>query len=181
MKALTIEPYNQSIKEIEIEMQPNTVYTFFSSILIDELPTLERHVVYTDANALSNKKQPFFIGGQIVVGDVLILGRENFEDVSVTIPQKDLETLINYDVPKFYEDVLELLSQTDVNLYRPFFATHNDQSIQLNTEWVLYTFNMADERTKDYFINELQKVIQQSGDVEANIVKMANIALKAAG
>lgn len=180
MKALTIKPQDQSIEEIEIEMQPNTVYTFFSSILIDELPTLDKHVLYTDANALSNKKKPFFIGGQIVVGDVLILGRNNFEDVHVSIPLKDLKTLINYDVPKFYVDSLELLAQTDVNLYRTFEVNYKDEKIQLNTEWVLYTFNIADDATKEYFANELKNVVQDKADVEAYILKMAQIAINAA-
>lgn len=180
MKALTIKPQANSIEEIEIEMQPNTVYTFFSSILIDELPTIDKHVVYTDANALSNNKKPFFIGGQIVVGDVLILGRDNFEDIDVSIPVKDLETLINYDIPQFYVDALELLAQTDINLYRTFEVNYRDEKIQLNAEWVLYTFNIADDATKEYFIKELKKVIEENGDVEAYIVKMAQIAINAA-
>lgn len=180
MTALTIKPHENSIEEIEIEMQPNTVYTFFSSILIDELPTIDKHVLYTDANALSNNKKPFFIGGQIVVGDVLILGRNNFEDIDVSIPIKDLETLIDYDVPQFYLDALELLAQTDINLYRTFEVDYKGEKIQLNAEWVLYTFNIADNATKEYFINELKKVIEEKGDVEAYIVKMAQIAINAA-
>lgn len=180
MKAVTIKPQENSIEEIEIEMQPNTVYTFFSSILIDELPTIDKHVLYTDANALSNKQKPFFIGGQIVVGDVLILGRDNFADVDASIPLKDLETLINYDVPQFYVDALELLAQTDINLYRTFEVDYKGEKIQLNTEWVLYTFNIADDATKEYFVNELKKVIDEKGDVEAYIVKMAQIAINAA-
>lgn len=180
MKALSIKPHENAIEEIEIEMQPNTVYTFFRSILIDELPTLDKHVVYTDANALSNKKKPFFIGTQIVVGEVLILGRNNFEDIDVSIPLKDLKTLINHDIPQFYEDVLELLAQTEINLYRTFEVNYKDEKIQLNTEWVLYSFNIADDKTKEYFINELKKVINEKGDVEAYIVKMAQIAINAA-
>lgn len=180
MKAFTIKPQEHAVEEIEIEMQPNTVYTFFSSILIDELPSLDKHVVYTDANALSNSKKPFFLGAQLVVGDVLILGRDNFEDIDVNIPMKDLKTLINYDIPQFYVDALKLLSQTDINLYRTFEVDYRGEKIQLNTEWVLYTFNIADDATKEYFINELKKVIEDKGDVEAYIVKMAQIAINAA-
>lgn len=181
MKALTIKPQENSIEEIEIEMQPNTVYTFFSSILIDELPTIDKHVVYTDANALSNNKKPFFLGAQLVVGDVLILGRNNFEDIDASIPMKDLKTLINYGIPQFYVDALALLAKTEINLYRTFEVSYKNEKVQLNVEWVLYTFNIADDATKEYFINELKKVIDEKGDVEAYILKMANIAIKAAG
>ena len=181
MKALTIKPQENSIEEIEIEMQPNTVYTFFSSILIDELPTIDKHVVYTDANALSNNKKPFFLGAQLVVGDVLILGRNNFEDIDASIPMKDLKALINYELPQFYVDALALLAKTEINLYRTFEVSYKNEKVQLNVEWVLYTFNIADDATKEYFINELKKVIDEKGDVEAYILKMANIAIKAAG
>ncbi|MEN4054055.1 MULTISPECIES: hypothetical protein [Sulfurimonas] len=181
MKALALNPQTQEISEIDIEMKANTVYTFFSSILIDELESINEHVIYTDANALSQKKRAYFIGEQLVLGDALILGRFDFDDMEVKIPKEELSTLISYEVNDFYQKVLELLSSTDINLYRTFEVEKNGEKIALNAEWVLYTFNIADERTKEYFINELQKVLNAGESVEAYVQKMAQLAMNAAG
>lgn len=178
MKALSIDSTQQAVKEIDIDMQPNTVYSFFNSILIDELSTISKHMIYSDANALSQKKKAFFLGGQLIIGDVLITGHSSFQDSDVTIPFKELQTLISYDVNPFYSQALELLSSSDINLYRTFEVAKKDEKIQLNTEWVLYTFNIADDKTKDYFTNELKEVLNSKGDVEAYIKKMAELALK---
>ena len=180
MKAYAIDPAKRVVKEIDINIEANTVYTFFNSILIDELPTLSKHVIYSDANALSQKRTAFFFGGQIIVGELLILGREDFNDVEATIPQDELESLVEYEIPQFYKDVLEILSATDVNLYRTFEVEKEQEKIALNLEWVLYTFNIADERTKEYFIDRLRKVIESNEDVEEYIVKMATLAVKSA-
>ena len=151
---------------------------FFNSILVDENSTLTKHVMYSDANALSEKKTPFFFGGQIILGELLILGREDLNDVDATIPKSELESLINYEVPQFYIDVLEILSNTDVNLYRTFEIVNKMQErLTLNIEWILYTFNIADDRTKEYFINELNRSIESSSDVEAYLQKMATLAV----
>jgi hypothetical protein len=180
MQALTINPDLHSVEAVELEMKANSLYTFFSSILIDELLSLNEHVIYTDANALSEKKHPYFIGEQLLIGEALIFGRYDFDDHDVTIPKEELKALINYDVGPFYKDVLELLATTDINLYRNFEVEKNGEKIALNTEWVLYTFNIADERTKEYFINELKKVLESSKSVEAYIQKMAQLAMNVA-
>ncbi len=180
MRALSIDPTKQAIEELDIEIQPNTVYTFFNSILIDELATLDRHTIYCDANALSNKGKPYFIGGQILIGDALIIGRDLIEDCASTIPVKDLEVLIDYEVNAFYTQVLDLLSLTDINLYRTFSVLQIDEKIELNIQWVLYTFNIADDATKMYFINELKKVLDSKGSVEDYMKKMAQLAVNAA-
>ena len=181
MRALTIDVNKQNINEIEIEMQANTVYTFFNSILIDELGTLNQHMIYSDSNALSLKKTPYFIGGQLVVGDVLITGQNGMEDSEVSIPTKDLELLLNYDVSPFYIEVLDLLSSSDLNLYRTYELIHKDENIQLNLEWLLHVFNMADDKTKDYFIDELKKVSDSKEMMEQHVYKMSGLALNAAG
>ena len=177
MKTLEIYPDTKEIKSSDIQMQANSVYTFFSSILIDEIITLNKHIIYTDANALSEKKRAYFLGEQLLIGNALILGREDFNDTDVSIKEDELLSLINYEVPKFYQDVLELLSSTDINLYRTFEVEKNSEKIALNTEWVLYTFNIADDRTKDYFIIELKKTINNKEDVEKFIQKMAQLAM----
>jgi hypothetical protein len=181
MKALTINPQTNEIAEIDIEMKANTLYTFFSSILIDELESMNEHVIYTDANALSEKKKPYFIGEQLLMGDALVLGRFDFDDTDVKIPKEELATLISYDVSDFYTRVLDMLASTDINLYRTFEVEKNGEKIALSSEWVLYTFNIADERTKEYFINELQKVLDAGESVEAYMQKMAQLAMNVAG
>jgi hypothetical protein len=180
MKAFIINHATKELEEQEIEIKANTLYTFFSSILIDELDALHEHVIYSDANALSENKTPYFIGEQLVLGDALILGRFDFDDVDVKIKKEELKTLINYDVNDFYKEVLSLLATTDINLYKTFEVQKNGENIPLNSEWVLYTFNIADERTKAYFIDELKKVLEAKESVEAYIQKMAQLAMNVA-
>jgi len=50
----------------------------------------------------------------------------------------------------------------------------------LNTEWVLYTFDIADERTRNYFKTELHKVVESQGSVEDFMQHMAQLAMNAA-
>jgi hypothetical protein len=180
LKALTINPGTKEIEEIEIEMKANTVYSFFNSILIDELPTLNQHIIYSDANALSLKKEPFFLGEQLILGKALIVGQRGMEEVDASIPAEELASLIDYEVNDFYRDSLALLSQSDINLYRTFDLQKGTETIPLNIEWVLYTFNMADERTKEYFLNELEKALDAKEDITEHLKKMAQLALNAA-
>ena len=181
MKALSINPLTQEIEELDIEMKANTLYTFFSSILIDELESMNEHVIYADANALSEKKPAYFLGEQLIIGDALILGRFDFDDMDAKITKEELASLLTYEINDFYATVLELLASTDINLYRTFEVEKNGEKIALNSEWVLYTFNIADERTKEYFINELKKVLDAGESVEAYMQKMAQLAMNAAG
>ena len=180
MKALSIHPDTQSLEEIDIKMQVDTVYSFFSSILIDEHTTLKDHTIYTDVNALSESKKAFFIGEQLLLGNTLITGSSPTGDTDASIPVKTLESLISYDVSGFYLDVFELIKTTDINLYRPFIAHKDEEKITLNIEWVLYTFNIADARTKEYFLNELKKSLNSTEEVEKFMQKMAGLALNAA-
>ncbi|MDB2562370.1 hypothetical protein N9X61_02070 [Sulfurimonas sp.] len=179
MKAISINPEKQTSEEIAIEMQANTVYSFFGSILIDESTTLKDHTIYTDANAVSESKKAFFIGEQLLLGNTLITGVSPKGDVDSSIPLEDLESLVSYDVNQFYRNVLELIAATDVNLYRPFIASKNEEEIALSIEWVIYTFNIADDRTKEYFLNELKKAVGSTEETEAFMQKMAGLALNA--
>ncbi len=181
MKALSIDAQTQEVQEQELNMAANTLYTYFSSILIDELGSIKEHVIYSDANALSEKKPAYFLGEQLVVGDALIFGREDFNDVDAKITKEELSSLINPKLNAFYTEVLELFSATDLNLYRTFEVEKNGERIALNSEWVLYTFNIADERTKEYFINELKKALDAGENAEAYMQKMAQLAMNAAG
>ena len=181
MQALSIHPEIQEIKTIEIEMKANSVYSFFNSILIDEVETLQQHLIYTDANALSENKKAYFLGEQLLIGDALIIGKNGLEEVDTTISKQDLKALINYHVEKFYLDALALLAQSDINLYRTFNVKQGNEPLALSCEWVLYTFNIADDKTKDYFLQELQKVLDSASNVEEYIQKMAQLAVNAAG
>jgi len=179
MLALSINPTSQEIKELDIDMKANTVYTFFNSILIDEIQTLSNHLIFTDANALSESKPACFLGEQLFLGEALIIGQNGLEEADAYIPQAELQDLLNYDVPAFYQDALSLLSKSDINLYRSFEVTQGTEKLSLNLEWVLYTFNIADDRTKEYFLTELTKVLDTNASVEEYIKKMAQLAINA--
>ncbi|WP_294966019.1 hypothetical protein [Sulfurimonas sp.] len=179
MKAYSIDSTKQELKEIDIEMHANTVYSFFDSILTDELSILDTHTIHSDANAISKKMKPFFVSEQLVIGNALIVGKDGLFDTDASIPKDDLASLISYDVPPFYNKVLKLLQKTDINLYKVFEVTKQEEDMKLNTEWVLHIFNMADERTKEYFLDELKKVITAKKDVTAHMQNMAILALNA--
>jgi len=179
MKAYSIDSTTQEVKELEIEMQANTVYSFFNSILTDELSTLEKHTIHSDADAISKNMEPFFIGEQLIVGNALIVGKDGLFDTDASIPKDELESLVNYEVTPFYKEVLKLIQDTDINLYRIFEVTKVEEDIKLNTEWVLYVFNMADDRTKEYFLDELKKALKTKKDITIHMQNMAILALNA--
>lgn len=179
MKAYTIDPQTQTLKELDIEIQVDTAYSFFKSLLIDESLTINNHVVLSDSNALNEGKKPFMIGGQLIIGNALIIGRNGLEDTQATIPKKDLELLIHYDIPSFYTQVIEKLRQSDINFHRTFSVMKKDEKIELNSEWVLYTFNIADEATQNYFLDQLQIAIEKNENILNYMQKMAQLALNA--
>ncbi len=180
MKAYSINPNVKEVKAIEIDMQPNTVYSFFNSILVDDISTLPSHTIYTDANALSNDATPFYIGNQLLVGDALIIGKEGIAEVDATIPLENLTEIVNYEVSDFYIQTLKLLGTSDINLYKLFEIKKEDgELIQLNTEWVLYVFSISDLRTQEFFIHKLQTAVDEKEDMLQHIQKMAILALQA--
>lgn len=178
MKAISISIKQKSIKEIDIKMQANTVYSFFNSILIDEQVSLKEHTIHTDANALEENKTAYFLGEQLLLGDALITGTSGHDNKEVSIPLEELEALVSYEVNQFYTNALKLLAKTEINLYKTFLVEKNNEKIQLNTEWVLYTFNIADDRTKEYFLNELTKSLDDNSSQKL-IEKMAQLAMNA--
>lgn len=179
MRAYSINPHTKEVSEIDIEMQANTIFTFFNSILIDELAIIDKHTIYSDANAISKSKTPFLIGEQLIVGDVLIFGKDAFVDIDVMIPKDDLESLISYDISPFYTEALKLLETSDINLYKIFEVTKEKENAQLDTRWVLYVFNIADDKTKEYFLEELKKAVEAKKDIFTYMEKMAILALGA--
>ncbi len=180
MNALTINPVTKELQSIDIEMKANSVYSFFNSILIDELSTLNQHTIYTNANALSQEETPFFIGEQLLIGNALIVGLNGMEEVDVIVTREELTEFISYDINTFYREALGLLAQSDINLYRTFAVQQEDEELQLNAEWVLYTFNLADQATQAYFMSELKKALDAKKDITAYLQKMAQLAINAA-
>jgi hypothetical protein len=178
MRAVSISAVTQEPQEIDIHLEANTVYTFFNSILVDEIVGIKEHIIYTDVEALSKNKKAYFIGEQLIIGDALILGRDSFEDKEATIALRDIKPLVKHELNSFYTKVLTLLSATEINLYKTFQVQADEQKLQLNTEWVLYTFNLADDKTKDYFTVELQKVVDEKGDAEGFMARMASLAIR---
>ncbi len=181
MRFLKIDPLKRSVEELELKLEANTFYTYFGSILIDELPIGNNHTLYSDANALSQNKPAYFVGEQLVVGEALILGRNGMQEVDATASCHDIEQIVLFDVSDFYKDALKLLAKSDVNLYRAFGVEHNGMKMDLNIAWVLYFFNIADEKTKAYFLEHLQAAVCDSKMVEKFMIKMAQAALKVAG
>jgi len=180
MKAYAIDPETQTIEEIDIEMKANTTYTFFKSILIDDLTTINDHMIHTDANALSDEKKGFFIGEQLIMGVALLVGKIGLEENDVTITKEDLEKLIRFDISDFYTQAFALLGQSDINLYKAFEVKQGEEIVHVSTEWVLFAFDIADERTKEYFLTELKKVLDNNEDVTAFIHKLGQLAINAA-
>ena len=179
MQAISININDKNIEHIDIQMQANTVYSFFNSILIDEVTSLKDHTIHTDANALEENKTAFFLGEQLLLGNALITGTSSDADIDTNIPLETLEKLISYNIPEFYTNTFKILSQTDINLYRLFSVDKDDKKIELNIEWVLATFNIADERTKEYFLTELTKSLESKTTQEV-LEKMAQLAINVA-
>ena len=180
MKAFAIDPQTQTIEEIDIEMKANTTYTFFNSILIDDLTTINKHLIHVDVNALSEEKKAYFIGEQLVMGKALIIGKHGMQEGDVSISEKDLKKLLRFDVSDFYTQALTLLGKSDINLYKVFSVTQNKKEVNISTEWVLFAFDMADDRTKEYFINELKKTLENKEDVPAFVQKLGQLAINVA-
>lgn len=179
MKAYSIDPQTKSIELQEFDGQVNSIYTFFNSILVDSSHILNEHIIYTDGNALSTTHTPFFIGQQLFLGKALIIGQNGLEEVDVKIVQDELEKLVNYEVNKFYKKCLDSLALQDINLYKTFEVDDNGSKLTLNYEWVIYTFNMADVKTQNYFLIELDKVIDEAKSIEEYFQKMAQLAVNA--
>jgi len=180
MKAYSIDPETQTIEEIDIEMQANTTYSFFNSILIDDLDAINKHMVHTDSNSLSAGKKAFFIGEKLALGIALVVGKNGMTETAASISKKDLQALVRFEVSSFYAEVLAFLKDTDVDLYRNFGVEKDNKRVDINAEWVLDVFNIADDRTKEYFITELKKVINAKEDVFTFIQKLGQMAINAA-
>ncbi len=181
MKSYIVNPDTKELSTHDYDGQVNSIYSLFSSILIDSARELNHHVVHTDGYATDNQETPFFIGEKLFLGRALICGVEGFEEKDVSITEDELLELINYEVNDFYKSCLAALAKDKININKNFELTHKDEKIPLNFEWVIYTFNMADKRTQEYFLNKLDETIQHKQSVSDYFQYMAKRALEAAG
>jgi hypothetical protein len=173
-----IDPQEQTLQPHEFDGQITSIYTFFRSILVDHSTILKDHIIYTDANHAD--KNPFFIGEQLFLGKALVLGVNGEEERDITIKEEELSKLINYDINDFYTKSLDALIQNEINIYKTFTLDDQGKPLDVNYEWVLYTFNMADDKTQQYFLDELYKHIQNKQDISEYFKKMAQLAINAA-
>ena len=180
MKAFSIDPTTQTIHTHDFDGQVNSIYTFFNSILVDNSNPLNEHIVYTDANALISNATPYFIGEQLFLGKALILGQNGHEEVDAKISVEELSALINYEVNKFYKEALKALSEQNINLYKLLALDNQGSPLHVSYEWVVYTFNIADLKTQEYFLSNLEKTLQNQESVETFFQKMGQLALNAA-
>ena len=113
------------------------------------------------------------------MGNSLVIGQNGLEETDATITQEQLESLINYDVNMFYKKALNALATESLNLYKIFEVNDNGTPLHVSYEWVIYTFNMADEKTQSYFLNALDATIAEEKSVQEHFQKMAQLAVNA--
>jgi hypothetical protein len=179
MNAYIIDPDTKTITTHEFDGQLNSIYTLFNSILIDTSHELHQHVIYTDEYAIDQNKTPFFIAEKLFLGRALICGINGLEEEDVKISVDELHTLISYDINDFYTQCLQVLTQAKMNFNTHFTLTYENEKTDLSYEWVIYTFNMADERTQTYFLEKLNETLAQNGDIDAYFQNMAQRAIEA--
>ena len=182
MKTYSIDPQTKMITaHDDFDGQVNSIYTFFNSILVDNSQALNEHIIYTDANALIATHIPYFIGEQLFLGRSLIIGQNGYEETDVKITQEQLASLVNYDVNMFYKKALSALATENINLYNVFEVHDNasQNALHVSYEWVIYTFNMADKKTQDYFLNALNTTIIEEKSIQEHFQKMAQLAINA--
>ena len=179
MKTYLINPENKNFSEQDFDGQVNTLYTLFDSLLLEHAYGINQHIIYSDSNAYERGERPFFIGEQLFFGKVLVIGLEGFGEVDVKIGLKELKSLCSFKINAFYSSALRLLQESKVSFYAPFEGLSSEDML-INCEWVLYTFNMADEATQRYFLDALFKAQEENSDLLEQMKTMASLALKAA-
>lgn len=177
MNIYIVKPKTKEIQTSDFDGQMTSIYTYFNSLLVDNSTVLNNHVIYT--NAQHTDESIFFIGEQLFIGDALILGLNGFEETDASIQQDDLSPLISFAVNDFYKQALRPLFDFEININDSFYVK-DDEDMQINFEWVIYTFNKADEKTKQYFLDEMKKACIDKETTKQYFNKMAQLAVDAA-
>ncbi len=177
MHAYLIDPESRCVTVQEYDGQPHSLYTLFGSLLVDTNEVLNEHMVYTAGEAFEKGGKPYFLGEKLLFGKALVTGYAGFEDLDAAIKKEELESLLLYDVPAFYEKILSQLP-ADFDFARKYALDANDMHEKVTPEWVFYVFNMADEATKNYFLNHLEETVTKGENLHGYFEKMANIAVR---
>jgi len=174
MKAFLIDPQDRTITLQNFDGHPNSLYTLFGSLLVDAADALNDHSLYSSTEAFERAERGFLVGEKLIFGKTLLAGIAGFEDTDATITQDELRALTRFELPAFYTQTIALLPKT--------FMFGNAVTIteehSLTGEWIIYAYNMADTKTKTYFLNELESTIRTGKDVTAFMKKMGEIALR---
>jgi hypothetical protein len=177
MQVHLIDPQTKTVQTEEFDGKITSIYTFFNSILVDSSDVLKEHIIYTDAN--HKDKTPFFLGNQLFIGKAIVLGLHAMSETDATISANELESLINYELPPLYLQSIEAIIQNDLNLYKNFeVQTQTAETLQINYEWVIYTFNVADQQTQEYFLKHLEENMNDAENLASYLQKMAALAIK---
>lgn len=177
MKAYVIDPETRSVSEQEYDGQSNSLYTLFGSLLVDSHDILHEHRVYNSADAYEKSEPGFFLGEKLLFGKALVTGSDGLEDTNATIRSDVLEQISIFDLPDFYKNVLSLLP-TEFSFDETYEIEQGDFDEPVSAEWVLYVYNMADQKTQIYFITELENAIAKGETVHGYLKKMGEMAIK---
>lgn len=179
MKAYLIDPNTSTVTEQDYDGQPNSLFTLFGSLLVDNSAILHGHMVYSAAEAFEKREKGFFLGENLLFGKVLVTGYAGYEDTDAAIGAEELHALALFELPSFYHKVLSLLPP-DFSFGERYDLSFGEESETVSPEWVFYIFNMADEATKTYFLEHLEKVGEGAAAVHDYLRKMGGLALKSA-
>lgn len=178
MKAFLIDPENATVTPTDYDGQPHSLYSLFGSLLVDSHDVLNRHSVYASSEGFEKGKRPFFLGEKLLFGMTVVTGKEGFEDVDALISEGELLQITQFGLPQFYEEVFERFP-ANFNFDEPLQLSAGETEETVPPEWVLYAFNMADKKTKQYFMHTLDDTLVKGDDLYVFLKKMGEIALKA--
>ncbi len=179
MKAYLIDPETQSISQHDFDGQPNALYTLFNSLLVDTSDVLLEHTVYTATEAFERGERGFFLGDKLLFGKALVTGNAGLQDTDAAIEENALKALANFTLPLFYEKTLKLLPAA-FSFNERYDLSLDGIDDQATPEWVFYVFNMADEPTRNYFLEHLAETGRKEGDIHSFLKRMGELALKSA-
>lgn len=177
MKAFIIDPVTQSVSEQEYDGQPNSLYTLFGSLLVDSHEILHEHRVYNSSEAYEKSEPGYFLGEKLLFGKALVIGSAGLQDTDATIQTEVLEQLSTFDLPDFYKNVLSLLPM-EFSFDETYEIEQGGFDEPMSAEWVLYAYNMADQKTQIYFITELENAIAKGETIHGYLKKMGEMAIK---
>ncbi len=177
MKAYLIDPQTRTITVQEFDGRQPSLFTLFGSLLVDTNDILNDHMVYTAREAFEEGEAGYFLGEKLLFGKALVTGYAGFEDLDAAITQEELESLLMYELPRFYRETLALLPKT-FSFEERYAVQTGGETAEITPEWVFYVFNMADENTKRYFLSHLEETATRGEDIHEYLKKMADLAIR---